>query len=78
LFNFEKYGSVDRVPPKKKNLSEKREIAKNQLENMVLDFPNLSIEKASSAVSISPKLVYHIFHDDIHLKPYKFHKWYKL
>jgi hypothetical protein len=30
--NFENYGSVDHVAPKKKNSGQKREIAKNQLE----------------------------------------------
>jgi hypothetical protein len=45
---------------------------------MVLDFPNLSIRKAASAIGISPTLAYHIFHDDLHLKPYKLHLWHKL
>jgi len=76
--NFEKYGSVAHVPPKQKNPGQKREMVKNQLENLVSDFPNLSIRKAASAVGVSPTLVYHIFHDDLHLKPYKFHLWHKL
>ena len=78
LSNFEKYGSVAHVPPKHKNLGQKREMAKKQLENMVPDFPKLSIRKAASAVGVSPTLVYHIFTDDLHLKPYKFHLWHKL
>ena len=78
LSNFEKYGSVAHVPPKHKNLGQKREMAKKQLENMVSDFPKLSIRKAASAVGVSPTLVYHIFTDDLHLKPYKFHLWHKL
>ena len=53
-------------------------MAKKQLENMVSDFPKLSIRKAASAVGVSPTLVYHIFTDDLHLKPYKFHLWHKL
>lgn len=76
--NFEKYGSVGHVAPKPKNPGQKRENAKNQLENLVAEFPNLSIRKAASAVGVSPTLVYHIFHDDLHLKPYKFHIWHKL
>lgn len=78
MSNFEKYGSVAHVPPKHKNPGQKREKVKNQLENLVSEFPNLSIRKASSALGVSPTLVYHIFHDDIHLKPYKFHIWHKL
>ena len=69
--NFEKYGSVAHVAPKRKNSGQKREIVKNQLENLVSEFPQLSIRKAASAVGVSPTLVYHIFHDDLHLKPYK-------
>ena len=76
--NFEKYGSVARVPPNKKILDQKREMAKNEVEKLVSDFPQLSIRKAASAVGVSATLVYHILHDDLHLKPYKFHQWHKL
>ena len=78
LSNFEKYGSVAHVPPKHKNLGQKRLMAKNQLESLVSDFPQLSIRKAASVVGVSPTLVYYIFHDDMHLKSYKFHLWHKL
>ena len=78
LSNFEKYGSVAHVPPKHKNLGQKREMVKKQLKNLVSDFVQLSIRKAASAVGVSPTLVYHILHDDLHLKPYKFHLWHKL
>ena len=47
-------------------------------EKLVSDFPKLSIRKAASAVGVSATLVYHILHDDLHLKPYKFHQWHKL
>ena len=54
-------------------------MAKKQLEKqLVSDFPQLSIREAASAVGVSPTLVYHIFHDDLYLKPYKFHLWHKL
>ena len=76
--NFEKTGSVAAINPNRNKRSKKREEAKNQLETMVADFPNLSIRKAASAVGVSPKLVYTILHDDLHLKPYKFHEWHKL
>jgi len=78
LSNFEKYGSVAHVPPKHKNSGQKREMVKNLLENLVSDFPQLSIRKAASAVGVSSTLVYHNFHDDLHLKSYKFHLWHKL
>jgi hypothetical protein len=56
---------------KQKNLGQKREMAKKQLENIVSDFPQMSIRKAASAVGVSPALVYHIFTDDLHLKSFK-------
>ena len=78
ISNFEKTGSVGHVAPKPKNPSQKREIAKNQLKTMVSDFQSFSISKAASAIGVSTTLVYHILHDDLHLKPYKFHLWHKL
>ena len=38
----------------------------------------MSITKAAAAVGISATLTYHIISDDLHLKPYKFHRWHKL
>ena len=78
MSSFKKYGLVEHVPPKHKNLGQKREMAKKQLENMVSGFPKLSIRKAASAVGVSLTLVYHIFTDDLHLKSLKFHLWFKL
>ena len=53
-------------------------MVKNQPENLVSDFSQFLIRKVASGVCISPTLVYYIFHDDMHLKPYKFHLWHKL
>ena len=78
MFNFEKHGSVARVPPKPKNSGQNREMVKNQLENLVPECPQLSMRKAASAVGVSPRFVYDNFHDDMHLKPYKFHLSHKL
>ena len=78
MSKFEKTGSVGHIAPKLKNPSPKREAAKIQLKNMVSEFSSLSIRKASSALGVSPTLVYHILHDDLHQKPYKFHQWHKL
>jgi len=38
LSSFIKYGLVEHVPPKHKNLGQKRKMAKIQLENLVSDF----------------------------------------
>ena len=78
ISNFEKSGSVGHVPPKPKEPSKKRDEAKNQLKTMVSDFESFSITKAASAIGVSRTLVYHILHDDLHIKPYKFHQWHKL
>ena len=78
ISNFEKYGSVAHVPPISKNPSPKREKAKTDLQTMISEFPKLPIRKAVSAIDVSQTLVYHIIHDDLHLKPYKFHLWHKL
>ena len=45
---------------------------------MATDFSTFSIRKAASAVGVSPTLVYHILHDDLHVKPYKNQEWLKL
>jgi AraC-like DNA-binding protein len=78
LPSFKKYDLVEHVPPKHKNLGQKREMAKTQLENIVSEFPQMSIRKAASSVGISPALVYHIFTDDLHFKSLKFHLRYRL
>ena len=52
-----------------------RKVAKNEMENLITKFPSLSIRKAASAVEVSSTFV---FHDDLHLKPYKFQQWHKL
>ena len=44
---FEKTGSVAPMPPKRKETSQKRESAKNQLKSMFDKNPKLSIRKAA-------------------------------
>ena len=66
------------VTQKPKKTSQKYEDTKNKLENMVSHFSTFSIRKAASAIGVSSTLVYHILHDDLHLKPYKFHQRHKL
>ena len=65
-------------PHKIRKSSGKREDAKKQIESMIAEFPNLSIRKMSSASSVSTTLVFHILHDDLHLKPYEYHDWHNL
>ena len=60
------------MSPKRKEPSQKLKDAKNQPETMVTDFSTFSIRKATSAVGVSPTLVNHILHDDLHVKPYKY------
>ena len=66
------------VAEKTKNISEKRQAAKIELEKLAADFPSFSIRKAASAVGVSPKLVYKVYTDDLHLSTYKFHQWHTL
>lgn len=75
---FEKTGSVIPTRSKNKEPSQKRKEAKKQLETMISDFPQLSIRKASSAIGVSSTMIYTVLHDDLHLKPYKYHDWHKL
>jgi len=44
---------------------------------MIAEFRNFSIPKAAVAIQVYPTLVYAILYYDLHLKPYKFHEWYK-
>ena len=78
ISRFEKTGSVKLVTGNQKEPSDKRKEAKIRVENVISEFPSLSIRKTAAAVNISPTLVFTILHDDLHLKPFKLHKWYKL
>jgi hypothetical protein len=78
ISNFEKTGTVTPLLRKRKNIVQKREKTKKDLKKLVSEFPNLSIRKAACALDVSPTIVYYIFQDDLHLKPYKFHIWHKL
>ena len=62
---------------KKKRTKSKTRYAKNQLETMATGFSLFSIKKTGSAVDVSPTLLYHILHDDLHLKLYKYQEWHK-
>ena len=66
------------ITHKNKDPGRKRKVDKNEMKNLISKLPSLSIRKAASAVGVSPTLVLSILHDNLHLKPYKFHQWYKL
>ena len=51
--NFEKTGSVGYVKPQRRERVEKREQAKNQLQDLFSGNPSLSTRKAAAAVCIS-------------------------
>ena len=75
---FEKTGSVLSPLQKNRKLQNKRELAKTEVTTLITEQPNLSIRKLASAVNVSQTLIFHILHDDLHLKPYKLQKLHKL
>ena len=72
---FEKHGSVIGTAKNGRAKSNKREEVKNQLETMISEDPSLSTRKAASALQCSQTLIVTVLHDDLHLKPFKFHNW---
>ena len=75
---FNNTGSVASLPPLRAQPSHKREDAKNQLQEMFLENPSLSIRRSSGNTGISYGMVQSILKEDLHLKPYKFHEWHQL
>jgi hypothetical protein len=73
--SFEKYGSVVGTTKNGRPRSKKREEVKNQLETMISEDPSLSTRKAASALQCSQTFIVTVLHDDLHLKPFKFHNW---
>ncbi len=78
ISTFEKTGSVHHGNKGTKKPRQKRKDAENTIKSIVSEMPNLSIRKMAQSVDISPTLIFTILHDDLHLKPYKLHKWHKL
>ncbi len=72
---FEKHGSIIGTTQNGRPTSKKREYVKNQLQTMISENPSLSTRKAASALECSQTLIVTVLHDDLHLKPYKFHNW---
>ena len=75
---FEKTGAVCHMPPKPKVISKKRLDAIGPVENLITEFPSLSVRKIASTVGVSTKIVQTILSDDLHLKPYKLQNWHRL
>ena len=66
------------MPPEPKVISKKRLDAIGPVENLITEFPSLSVRKIASAVGVSTKIVQTILSDDLHLKPYKLQNWHRL
>ncbi len=63
---FEKHGSVVGTTKTRKKV-------KKQLKTMIAENHSLSTRKAASVLQHSQTLIVSVLHDDLHLKPYKFH-----
>jgi hypothetical protein len=50
-----------------------RKEVKNQLKTMIAENHDLSTRKTASVLQYSQTLIVTVLHDDLHLKPYKFH-----
>ena len=72
---FEKHGSVIGTTQNGRPSTKKREEVRNQLETLISEDPSLSTRKAASALQCSQTLIVTVLHDDLHLKPFKFHNW---
>lgn len=75
---FTSTGSLASLPPLQRKPTQKREDAKNTLEEIFKETPTMSIRKASDSANISYGLVQSILKEDLHLKPYKMHEWHEL
>ena len=73
---FTKMSLVNDLPPKHKEISNKREIAKIRL--LFTETPNLSLQKASNLVGVSTTLIRNILKHDLKLKPYKPNQYFQL
>ena len=75
---FNNTGSVASLSPSTAQPSQKRTDSKNQLWEMFLENPSLSIRKSFANTGISYGMVQSILKDDLYLKPYKFHESHQL
>ena len=71
--SFKNTGLSVPMRSKIKEPSQNKQLAKNQLKNRLPDFLKLSIRKATFVIGLPPKMIYTVFHVDLHQKPYKYH-----
>ena len=71
---FQKIDSIRDLTDIFNKVNKRVELAKNQLTDLIQEFPKISIRKASSAVRLSFCCVKSFF-KDLHLKPYKEHEY---
>jgi hypothetical protein len=75
---FEKTGSVEYIHRVQPTPTQKREDAKNVINNMVSENPRLSIRKLALTTEVSYSTVRNILVDALHLKPFKFQIYHEL
>ena len=66
------------MPLKPNIISKKRLNAIEPVENLLKEFPSLSVREIAPAVGVSTKIVQTILRDDLHLKLYKLQNWHRL
>ena len=71
MSKFEKTGLTARKSFKRLDLAQKRQKAKNDVENLVSKFPKLSLRLISAECKISQSLTTKVLKEDLALKPYK-------
>ncbi len=72
VLTFEKHGHWDNK--KTGDLPAKNEEkGKKQFKTVIAENHSLSTRKAASVLQYSQTLIVTVLHDDLHLKPYKFH-----
>lgn len=75
---FKKTGSVHNISKKGQYNTNKREEATILIENLISEFPKLSMRRISQATKTSTGLTHDIMTNDLCLKPYKIHDCHRL
>ena len=73
--NFQKIGNIHNLPRVVTKVSKRVERANNQLTDLIQEFSELSIRKASGVVRRSFGCVRSFLKEDLHLKPCKEHEF---
>ena len=75
---FKKNGSIDNLNGRNRKMSQKRKDAKNVLEKVVSEKPDLSTREAAQVADISRELARMVLKEDLGLKPYKLPEYHEL